>query len=336
MTQDLAARFRRFGSVEMADRCPLYAELSLKIAEDSDLLRLAGHTQNGQPAPNTLFGAVRYLLQESPQTTLATAFRSGEPAEDVFPLFRIFCLDHASEICGILEMRRTQTNEVARCALWLPVLSMVCARAERPIVLAEIGASAGLNLQFDHYRYDYGRGVELGYPDSQVALRCDVRGETLPRLRMPMLAGRFGIDLNPLDPKSEDDRRWLVALILPGKPDRERRLIAALRLASAEPYPVETGDALARLPDMLAKIDAHLAVCVLHSFVLYQFTPEQRARLEATLHDLAKRRPVTRIALESNIAADADLKLHTYAADGRRSRTLATADPHGRWLRWTG
>ena len=79
-----------------------------------------------------------------------------------------------------------------------------------------------------------------------------------------------------------------------------------------------------------------MALVVLHSFVLYQFTQEQRAELDATLQELAKQRPVTRIALESNDALDAGLALHTYTAAGRQSRALATADPHGRWLRWTG
>ena len=111
---------------------------------------------------------------------------------------------------------------------------------------------------------------------------------------------------------------------------------AVLSGAAAGPPDVRTGDALAVLPDIAGHIDPNIAVVVLHSFVLYQFTPGQRARLDAILRDLAKRRPVTRIALESNVTSNADLELHTYTFDSRRSRALATADPHGRWLRWTG
>ena len=284
------------------------------------------------PCPTCCSG--RYLLQRLPAHSLAPVFRTGEPADGAFPLFREFCLSAAAQIGVILKTRRTQTNEVGRCALWLPALSVVCAAADRPVALVEIGASVGLNLLFDRYRYDYDSGVVLGAPDAPVSLFCESQGDRLPQLGMPAVAMRRGIELNPIDARNEDDRRWLLALVWPGNAQREKRLAAALAVAATDPPDVRAGDALAALPDVAGNID--MILVVLHSFVLYQFTLEQRVDLDAILHALAKRRPVTRIALESSASGNADLKLHTYTADGRRSRALATADPHGRWLRWTG
>ena len=336
MTEKLAARFRRFGTVEAVKRCPLYARLALEIADDEALLALAGHTRAGQPLPNMLFGAVRYLLFESPTHPLAGPFRTGTLPDGVFPMFRDFCLTQEARIKEIVETHRTQTNEVARCALWLPALSVASTIARRPVALVEIGSSAGLNLMFDKYRYDYGAGVTLGPPGSRVMLRCETVGDKQPPLRrMPAVSDRHGIDLNPIDVQNEMGTRWLLALVWPGHVEREQRLTAALGMAAIDPPDVRAGDALRELPKIVTQLDDDAALCVLHSFVLYQFTPDQRAALDAVLNEAAKDRPVMRIALETNLSGDSDLTLHSYTGNGRRAHKLATADPHGTWMHWT-
>jgi hypothetical protein len=47
--------------------------------------------------------------------------------------------------------RSTQTNEVARCAAFLPLL----ADLDAELALIEVGASAGLCLFPDRYAYSY-------------------------------------------------------------------------------------------------------------------------------------------------------------------------------------
>jgi hypothetical protein len=55
--------------------------------------------------------------------------------------------------------RRTQTNEAARCAVLLPALALL----PQPLALIEVGASAGLCLLYDEWRYHYvGRGSTTG------------------------------------------------------------------------------------------------------------------------------------------------------------------------------
>ncbi len=335
MTSTTADKFRRFGAIEAPSRCPLYAALALRVAEDAALLELADTRQPGQPPGNMLFGAVRYLLQAMPDAALAEPFRSGDVSRDWFPEFRRFCLAESDRVSALLRKRRTQTNEVARCALWLPVLAQVGARADRPITLIEIGASAGLNLQFDRYHYDYG-DWQVGPRDSSVSLACAARGQDLARFAMPRVESRHGLDLNPIDPGDADEGRWLAALVWPGKPARETRLRAALRLAAADGHLVETADALERLPTLLRAIDPRHLVCVLHTFVVYQFTPAQRQELNSILCTAAAERDIVRIAIETNTGGDADVTCATYTADGEDNRLLATADAWGEWLDWNG
>jgi hypothetical protein len=74
-------------------------------------------------------------------------------------------------------------------------------------------------------------------------------------------------------------------------------------------------------------------VCVLHSFVVYQFTKEERDRLSGQLEEAAARRPLCRIAMEGHVdRPDAFLAVQAFPSAGR-SR-LAFCDPHGSWIEW--
>jgi len=54
--------FRSFAERECSGTSPLYKYLSLQIAEDEELLKLAAQAHVGQPIPNLFFGSVHYLL----------------------------------------------------------------------------------------------------------------------------------------------------------------------------------------------------------------------------------------------------------------------------------
>jgi hypothetical protein len=74
-----------------------------------------------------------------------------------------------------MRRRRTQTNEVGRCAVLLPAL----AELPEPLALLEVGASAGLNLLPDRYSYEY------LHPDGAVHR---VAGRAADPLARPLLA----------------------------------------------------------------------------------------------------------------------------------------------------
>jgi hypothetical protein len=89
--------------------------------------------------------------------------------------------------------RRTQTNEPARCATLLPAL----AQLPPPLALIEVGASAGLTLLTDRYSYDYARHRITGRDPLAPTLRCQPGGPVPLPDRVPEIAWRAGLDLNP-------------------------------------------------------------------------------------------------------------------------------------------
>jgi len=316
---------------------PLYGQLAQGIVADPTILDLAGRAPRGQPPANLLFGAVHYLLLKGLGHPLAAYYPSvntsvlrGEP----YPAFREFCAEHEGRILDLLATRRVQTNDVARSAVLLPGFSVVAARADRPLALVEIGASAGLNLLFDRYSYDYGNGNVCGDPESKVRIECSVRSELVPPLEMPRVAWRLGIDLKPVDIRDTDQALWLRALVWPDQPWRSELLLAAIRLAQANRSEIIQGDALEVLPRAAAIAPVDAALCIFSSYTVYQFSPEQQDRLAAVLEGIAATRDLYRLSFEWHPGEESYLELASFEGGRREDLRLASAHDHGRWLKW--
>jgi hypothetical protein len=323
------------------DSSPLYEHLARRIATDSQLLALTAHVRPRQLQPNLLFAAVHYLLLNGAQSVLARSYASlsgctsFEP--DVFRYFRAFCEGHADEIRALASTRRVQTNEVRRCASLVPgFASAADALGVDRAAFVEIGASAGLNLQWDRYRCDYSSGLAWGESSSTVRLVCELRGDNRPRVQpLPKIAQRYGIDIDPLDVRNADDVRWLKALTWPERADRRELLERAVEIARAEPPKLIAGDAADVFSSVADSIPLDLALIVYHSFTMSQLDMEQRELLEDALCRLGARRPLARVGFEWATGADCpSLALTNYSAVQIQRWMLATADPHGAWMRW--
>ena len=339
----VAVALRRFATVEAPGESALYSRLALAAADDRELLEVAAHRREGQPVANMLFGAVQYLLAEEPGHPLATHYPTlgGKGGKgDPFPLFREYVLAHRERIGGIIGSHMVQTNEVRRSAGLFPAFSELWRRTGRPLSLIEIGPSAGLNLIFDRYAYDYGRGA-AGVRGSPVVLRCESRGAD-PPVELPPLASRMGIDLNPLDVRDEEAMRWLRALVWPEHTDRLALLQAAIEVARAKPPPLIRGDVFDLLPGLIRDADPASTVCVFATFVLNQFSEEMRGRLRALLVDESREREICFIVLgysefvtmQPEAPFEGSLWLAGLGPAGKSATRLARFHHHGRWIAW--
>jgi hypothetical protein len=230
LREALARRFAGFAQRE-CHASPLYEQLALGIADDPQLLAIATQARQDQPTPNLFLAAVHFLLLQGLPHPLAAFYPSLSPttpsAEDPYPSFHAFCLEHAEAIRSLIGTRLVQTNEVQRCACLLPAFTHVAARTGgRPLALVEIGASAGLNLLWDRYGYDYGDERRCGDANSPVQLACSIHGGLHPPLpaALPTVATRVGLDLHPLDVRDPDAALWLRALVWPDEVGRAELL----------------------------------------------------------------------------------------------------------------
>jgi hypothetical protein len=339
--ETLALRFRQFAELDSKKASPLYTQLSMSIADDPELLALAAHARPEQPVPNLLFGAVHFLLLKGTPHPLAKFYpgmtngtvASGNP----FPYFRAFCLEHRTKIEQIITTRLVQTNEVRRCALLLPAFTIVAKKGQnRSLSLIEIGASAGLNLLWDHYGYDYGEGQHYGDMHAPVQLTCRLRGEKRPPLPdvMPQVATRIGIDLNPIDVRDEEATLWLRALIWPEQEYRATLLQRALHEAQKHPPQLIAGDALEQLPSVIAAVPPDTALCLFHTFVLNQFSPQAREQLDTLIAQHATQRDIYVVSITWLVGEMPQLSLATHTNQGKTEQTLAYCSGHGHILQW--
>jgi hypothetical protein len=345
----LARRFRRFAEAECRGVSPLYEHLACSIAADDELLALAAHAAQGQPAPNLLLAAVHFLLLKGQAAPLAQFYADLTPmaaSPDVaYPAFRAFCLAHAAAVRHLLATRRVQTNEVGRCAYLLPAFTLVARLAhERPLALIEVGTSAGLNLLWNRYGYRYGPADQCyGDPRSSVQIACTLRGHTRPPLpdRMPAMALSVGVDLHVVDLYDAEEVLWLRALVGPDRLERAQRLHNAVEITQRNPPTLLSGDGLVLLPELLRTVPADAAVCVFHTHTINQWSPEARDRLTTVLAEYGATHDLYRVSAEAvRLSAQRvstphpQLELTAWQHGQVHQRLLAYCDHHGRWLAW--
>lgn len=316
-TEELARRFRSFAEVDCRGYSPLYERLALGTAEDNELLELLARARPGQRRPTLFLASVNFL---------------GGIDND-FDQFRSFCLDHRDDLLELIETRATQTNEVGRSAVLLP---MFLRAGEAPLALIEVGASAGLNLLFDRYGYNYD-GVRLG--EGPPVLPCS---SFIVPGRFPTVASRIGLDREPVDVMDDDAVAWLRACIYADQFDRRQRLDESIRVARADPPAVVQGDAIDTLAQLAADVprDAHL--CIFHTYVVAYFLREQRPAFFALLDEIGRTRDLTVISAEApGVVPDFGLDRGsmvalgevTYRGGEKHATVVGTCHPHGGWLR---
>jgi hypothetical protein len=259
-TVSTADNYAQFGRNARAESLR-YEEFGLGVSTDAEVLKLLAELPVPKRQPNLLFAAVGFV--------------AGVPAD--YPAFRHTVLGRWDEISAQMTARSTQTNEAGRCATLLPFL----ARLPQPLALLEVGASAGLCLLPDRYRYDYTDAATdtvstVGPPDATVTLPCRVRGIEVPTA-VPTVVWRGGLDLHPVDAGDPDQEAWLDALVWPGADDRRARLHAALAVARSDPPRVITGDLRVDLAALAAQAPPEATLVVFHTAVLAYLDPPDRA-----------------------------------------------------------
>jgi hypothetical protein len=338
----LVQRFEHFGRVECHFASPLYAQLCIDIASDSEILELAAYARKGQPVPNLLLGAVHFLLLQGIQHPLADFYPSlsgTKPLkkDDPYPYFRSFCLEYYEQIQHIIATQLVQTNEVRRSACLMPTFELVSRRSQRrPLSLLEIGASAGLNLLWDRYGYDYGEDLRYGDLDSPVQLTCQLRGNLRPPLpdTFPTVTFRIGLDINPIDVRDPAQTLWLQALIWPEHKRRADLLAAALSVAQQRPPELLAGDALDILLNVLPDVPQDNILCIYHSFVINQFSPEARERLDTLLMQEAQKRDLYVVSIAWLNEQLPVLGLQSFEDGIKTEQKLANCSGHARWMEW--
>ena len=229
-----------------------------------------------------------------------------------------------------------QTNEVRRSAALIAAGHWLTAGYGLPLVLSELGSSAGLNLLWDHYGMKIG-GQSFDPADAGLRLMPDWHG-VLPPHAPPVIRARAGVDLTPLDPVA--DRLRLLAYFWPDQPDRLTRTGQALDLAAIQRPSLTQGDAIDWLSDRLQVRHPGAMHVVFHTVAWQYFAKAAQTKGLALLRAAGARAtpdaPLAHLAMEADAAvANQGAALTVQVWPGARTVQLGRVDFHGRWLHWT-
>jgi hypothetical protein len=313
--EKVAVLYRRFAETEARGVSAIYYGWAIGVAGDREVLDLIARLHGIKRQPNLVFAAARHL---------------GAP-EGPYAPFRLWLVSHWADVSDVVESRSTQTNEAARCSVLLPILS----RVDGDVALIEAGASAGLTLYPDRYSYRYdaaGTIVELDPPDgpSEVVIPCTIDEASVPA-RVPQVAWRAGIDLNPIDARDPNELNWLESLVWPEHDARRARLRSAAIIAASDPPHLVKGDIIDEVPHLIGAAPGGTRIIVFHSAVL-NYLPQARREDFADL--MSSFPEVMWISNEGagvipSVTEQVDLEVGGRTIIAVDGRPVALAGPHG-------
>ena len=248
--------------------------------------------------------------------------------------------------CDAALARAPQTNEVARSAALLPGLLWVAAANGLPLVLLEIGASAGLNLWCERYHHDHGAWRWAGDSDAELLLRSEWLGPA-PELAPLAVQRRAACDAHPVDLRRPDEALRLASFIWPDQPERLERLLAAqrdtTRWMATDGVTVQAVPAARFVRDELSRLARGTTTVLMHSVVWQYIATDEQLAIEAAVQAAAAQAgPDTALAwlrLEPP-APDRGAELSCRLWDGSpgsgAEQRLALCHPHGARIEWLG
>ncbi|NIZ10281.1 DUF2332 domain-containing protein [Pseudooceanicola sp. HF7] len=322
------------GSPFMARLLPLIAErLAPGSAVAARLMAWPPEKMRADALALRLAGGLHALVLTGADPHLGAAYPPGQPDDDqLWEAVQNAFRQHESHLLHWLDSA-PQTNEPRRATALILAAGLAAQQYPGlPLRVSELGASAGLNLQFDRFGLTAG-GQRLGAAHPAVTLHPDWQG---PRPQpMPFtVAERRGVDLNPLNPDSTQDMLRLRSYIWPDQPDRMERLDAILSVA--EPL-VDAGDAAAWLADRLAAPRPGRIEFVYHTVAWQYFPPATDAACRATLAMAAERAtqdsPLAWLSVEADETGQPGAAVCLRLWPGGFDIPLGRMDFHGRWFR---
>jgi hypothetical protein len=324
---------------------PLYAHLLEQAATDferggSTARALAPHEQD---EPKTMLslrfmGAVHRAVLQGRAPELAALYPSvggRVDLERVWPVFSETLERLGGELHDDIALP-VQTNEVARSAGLLGGFLTVAQRTSLPLRVLEVGASAGLNLRFDRYRYET-HARAWGDANSLVRLRGIIEGDSFPWSVKAEVVERLGCDAAPLEPASDRDCLLLRSFVWPDQTARFELLNAALAFARSTPVEVEQADAGRWIARQLERPAGGRATVVFHSMVMMYLSDESRERMIAAIEGAGRSAtaaaPLAWLRMELG-GDEADVLLTLWP--GGEERLIAKAGYQGQAVRWLG
>lgn len=281
-----------------------------------------------------LAGALNSLVLLEMDTGLAAVYPPHQvDGETLWRAVERAMRAHSDHIIGWMASP-PQTNEIRRANALIPGFHLIAKETGLPLVMSEVGASAGLNLNWDLFAMEIG-GQVWGAADAKVRLTPEWRGPLPPKADIKVQS-REGCDIKPLNPSLAEHRLRLLSYIWPDQTQRINNTKCAIDLACATGRTVLQEDALSFLARRLEPVEGATRV-IYHSIMWQYLSDEDQATGEEKIFaagvGATPETPLAWLRAEPDAQkGSAAITLNLWP-DGE-TRDLGRMDFHGRWIEW--
>lgn len=300
------------------------------------------HDWREEPMPAALglrlAGAFQYIARSEPESGLGALYRALDANPDPETVRRLIA-DTARSYAGVMSdyiARAVQTNEVLRSAALLGGFLEAAKQTGLPLDLYEIGASAGLLLNWDQYAYDFG---SFGWGRGAQRLSTEWKGPHPDWPQTVRVAGRRGCDISPVDYRDDKAVARAVSYIWVEQADRRERYIKAVATARDLKPEVEQADAGDWLATRLEQRPDYCTAVVYHSVMMQYLSGETREKVRGAIEKAARSastsRPLAWLRFEPD-EGGVNFAVDLTVWPGGSEQRLAYAHPHGAWVEWLG
>ena len=283
----------------------------------------------GDSLPLRLLGGLHALVLTGEAPQLVAAYPPNVVDDAALADALDHALAHHQDTLNLWLDNPPQTNEIRRAAALITGGAWLAARVDLPVVMSELGASAGLNLAWDRYALDTPAG-RIGPVDAPVVLTPEWRGSLPPTGRLNIV-DRRGVDLKPMDVHHAPDALRLMSYLWADQTERLTRTRAALPLIGDW---VDQGDAAAWLEDRLAGNAPDQLQLIYHTIAWQYFPDDTQARCLAAMEAAGERGPVARLSMEADGQRGQGAAITVTLWPSRKVIPLGRVDFHGRWIDW--
>ncbi|MEM8687157.1 MAG: DUF2332 family protein [Pseudomonadota bacterium] len=324
---------------------PLTAKLMSVFAEHLDETTQTGRTllnwggsadPLGDAVSLRLAGALHALVRRGRLPELAALYPPNPlPGADQLAAVATQALHQADEVILDWLQHPPQTNETARSAALYAGFLSISHSTGLPLQLYELGASAGLNLIADRYRYNLG-GLKVGAAGSPLTLAPEWEGPPPPNAAVEVLS-RQGCDRAPLDVANDRHCERLIGYVWPDQAARLARVETAISLARKEAMSLTAAEAAEWVEAQISAAPVPGVTRVLfHSIAWQYFSADAQERITRRMEDAGKHAtsaaPLAWLAFEQRAKKGPALSLRLWP--GGHERVLATADAHVSKVIW--
>jgi hypothetical protein len=231
--------------------------------------------------------------------------------------------DEAEFLREWVATERVQTNEPRRCWWLVPCFLEVARRTGCGVFdCIELGCSAGLNLLWDRYGYEYAAGSVGGGPP---VFAGEEQGTPVAVAPLPRVRSRVGVDLAPPDLRTEEGVMLLKSFVWAGQEQRLRDLDAAIEVWRCDPPEIVVGDLVDELPELLDRRADGAVLLVWETAALGYLSNDRRDQARALLAE------ADCVFVRTSQPRDGS---HDYYGLYVDEDEVAHAEFHGAWMEW--